>query len=306
VIVVVAAAFVAAAASRAGADDLPAFSGDRAMAHLEAIAAIGPRPSGSAGMIKQRELILKHFRAAGGRVRSQAFQIRDRRTGEPVRMENIIVEWHPDRVERILLGAHYDTRPFPDRDPVDPRGTFVGANDGASGVAVLMELAGAMPSLRGTVGVDFVLFDAEEYVVAQRDPYCLGSNFFARDYAATQQKGNAPYRYRAGVILDMVADKNLEIWQEQHSVSWPDTRPVVDAIWDVAARMGVRQFVPRPKYAVEDDHVPLRMVGRIPTCDVIDFDYPQWHTTQDTAENCSAESLDAVGRVMLAWLREQQ
>jgi Zn-dependent M28 family amino/carboxypeptidase len=257
-------------------------------------------------MIKQRELIVKHFQAAGGRVRSQAFQIRDRRTGEPVRMENIIVEWHPDRAERILLGAHYDTRPFPDRDPVDPRGTFVGANDGASGVAVLMELAGAMPSLRGTVGVDFVLFDAEEYVVAQRDPYCLGSNFFARDYAATQQKGDARYRYSAGVILDMVADKHLEIWQEQHSISWPDTRPVVDAIWDVAARMGVRQFVPRPNYAVEDDHVPLRMVGRIPTCDVIDFDYPQWHTTQDTAENCSAESLDAVGRVMLAWLREQQ
>ncbi len=300
------AAFAVVAASRGSADELPAFSGDRAMAHLEAIAAIGPRPSGSPGMAKQRELIVKHFRAAGGRVRSQAFQIRDRRTGEPVRMENIIVEWHPDRPERILLGAHYDTRPFPDRDPVEPRGVFVGANDGASGVAVLMELAGAMPSLGGPVGVDFVLFDAEEYVVAQRDPYCLGSNFFAREYVATQQKGDAPFRYRAGVILDMVADKNLEIWQEQHSTSWPDTRPVVDAIWEVAARMGVRQFVPRPKYAVEDDHVPLRMVGRIPTCDVIDFDYPQWHTTQDTAENCSAESLDAVGRVMLAWLREQK
>jgi hypothetical protein len=300
------AAFAVVAASRGSADELPAFSGDRAMAHLEAIAAIGPRPSGSPGMAKQRELIVKHFRAAGGRVRSQAFQIRDRRTGEPVRMENIIVEWHPDRPERILLGAHYDTRPFPDRDPVEPRGVFVGANDGASGVAVLMELAGAMPSLGGPVGVDFVLFDAEEYVVAQRDPYCLGSNFFARDYASAQQKEDAPFRYRAGVILDMVADKNLEICQEQHSVSWPDTRPVVDAIWEVAARMGVRQFVPRPKYAVEDDHVPLRMVGRIPTCDVIDFDYPQWHTTQDTAENCSAESLDAVGRVMLAWLREQK
>jgi hypothetical protein len=295
-----------AAVSRARADEPPAFSGDRAMAHLEAIAAIGPRPSGSPGMEKQRDLIVKYFRAVGGRVRSQAFQIRDRRTGEPVRMENIIVEWHPDRADRILLGAHYDTRPFPDRDPVEPRGVFVGANDGASGVAVLMELAGAMPSLRGPVGVDFVLFDAEEYVVAQRDPYCLGSNFFAREYAATQQKGDAPFRYRAGVILDMVADKNLEIWQEQHSASWPDTRPVVDAIWEVAARVGVRQFVPRPKYAVEDDHVPLRMVGRIPTCDVIDFDYPQWHTTQDTAENCSAESLDAVGRVMLAWLREQK
>ncbi|MEI7782693.1 MAG: M28 family peptidase, partial [Planctomycetota bacterium] len=267
---------------------------------------LGPRPSGSAGMDKQRELLVRHFRAAGGTVRSQAFQIRDRRTGQPVRMENLIVEWHPDRADRVLLGAHYDTRPFPDRDPVDPHGVFVGANDGASGVAVLMELAGAMPALAGPVGVDFVLFDAEEYVVAPREPYCLGSNFFAREYAAAQQKGGLPYHYRCGVILDMVGDKNLEIWQEQHSASWPDTRPVVDALWDVAARMNVREFVPRPKYTVEDDHVPLRMIARIPTCDVIDFDYPQWHTTQDTAEHCSAESLGTVGRVMLEWLREQK
>lgn len=294
------------AGARAVADELPIFSGERAFVHLGEIVNLGPRPSGSAAMEQQRELLMKHFRAAGGVVRSQAFQIRDRRTGQPVRMENLIVEWHPDRADRVLLGAHYDTRPFPDRDPVDPRGVFVGANDGGSGVAVLMELGLAMQSLTGPVGVDFVFFDAEEYVVAPRDPYCLGSNFFAREYAAAQQQGQQPFRYRCGVILDMVADKNLEIWQEQHSVSWPDTRPVVDAIWDVAARLNVRQFVPRPKYTVEDDHVPLRMVGRIPTCDVIDFDYPQWHTMQDTLEHCSAESLDAVGRVMLAWLREQK
>jgi hypothetical protein len=81
---------------------------------------------------------------------------------------------------------------------------------------------------------------------------------------------------------------------------------VVDAIWDVARRLEVRQFVPRPKYAVEDDHVPLRMIAGIPTCDIIDFDYPQWHTTADTPEACSAESLEAVGRVLLTWLREQQ
>ena len=104
----------------------------------------------------------------------------------------------------------------------------------------------------------------------------------------------------------MVADRDLSIWQEQHSVDWPDTRPVVDAIWDVARRLEVRQFVPRPKYAVEDDHVPLRMIAGIPTCDIIDFDYPQWHTTADTPEACSAESLEAVGRVLLTWLREQR
>jgi len=306
----VAAALLAAVALPAAvwAEEPPEFSGQRAFAHLETIAGLGPRPSGSAAMVQQRGLLAAHFRAAGGRVHGQAFQIRDRRSGAPVHMENLIVEWHPDRLDRVLLGAHYDTRPFPDRDPVDPKGTFVGANDGASGVALLMELARAMPTLPGPVGVDFVLFDAEEYVVGPRDPYFLGSNFFAREYAAGQQAGAAkagqqPHRYRCGVIVDMVADRDLEIWQEQQSITWPDTSPVVDSIWAVAARRNVRQFVPRPKYSVQDDHVPLRMIAKIPTCDIIDFDYPHWHTTQDTPRHCSPESLEAVGGVVLEWLR---
>jgi glutaminyl-peptide cyclotransferase len=297
---------VAAAGIVVRADEPAGFSGLRAFAHLEAVCKLGPRPSGSAAMDRQRAMLAAHFRAAGATVTGQAFQIRDRRSGQPVHMENLIVEWHPERTERVLIGAHYDTRPFPDRDPVDPRGVFLGANDGASGVAVLMELAASMPSLEGEVGVDFVLFDAEEYVFAPRDPYCLGSNFFARQYVADGQAGRRRHRYRCGAVVDMVADGDLEIWQEQHSASWPDTRPVVEAIWGVAARMRVRQFVPRPKHAVEDDHVPLRMIARIPTCDIIDLDYPQWHTTHDTPAHCSAESLGAVGSVLLEWLREQR
>jgi len=295
-----------AAGGRAPAADAVEFSGERAMRHLEAICNLGPRPSGSAAMDRQRALVARHFRAAGATVTGQAFQIRDRRTGAPVHVENLLVTWHPDRTERIILAAHYDTRPFPDRDPVDPEGVFLGANDGASGVAVLMELAAAMPELPGPVGVDFVLFDAEEYVIHPRDPYFIGSSYFARQYAADRRAGRLPYAYRAGVLLDMVADRDLEIWQEQHSVDWPDTKPVVDSIWDVARRLEVREFVPRPKHAVQDDHLPMRMIGGIPTCNVIDFDYPQWHTTADTPAQCAAESLSAVGRVMLAWLREQR
>ena len=299
-------AATAASAVSGRAEEPPEFSGQRAFTHLEAICALGPRPSGSDAMVRQRNLLAAHFRAAGGIVSGQAFQIRDRRSGAAVHMENLVVSWHPDRRDRVLIGAHYDTRPFPDRDPVDPRGTFIGANDGASGVALLMELARAMPTLAGPVGVDFVLFDAEEYVFAPREPYFLGSTFFARQYAADQQAGRLPYRYRCGVIVDMVADRDLEICQEQQSITWPDTAPVVDAIWAVAARRGVRQFVPRPKYTVEDDHVPLRMIGRIPTCDIIDFDYPHWHTAADTPRQCAAESLEAVGGVLLEWLRGQR
>ncbi len=295
-------------AAPAGGDEPVAegFSGAAAMRHLEAICDLGPRPSGSPGMQKQRALVVDHFRQGGATVALQPFQIRDRRSGQPVLMENVIITWHPERKDRVLIGAHYDTRPFPDRDPVDPRGVFLGANDGASGVALLMELGRAMPALPGRVGVDFVLFDAEEYVVAPRDPYCLGSNFFARQYVADQKADSTRHRYRCGVIVDMVADKNLEIWQEQHGVSWPETLPVIEQIWSTAARLGERQFVPRPKYRIEDDHLPLRMIARIPACDIIDYDYPQWHTTLDTPEHCSAESLGVVGRVLLTWLRDQR
>jgi glutaminyl-peptide cyclotransferase len=275
------------------------FSGERAFAHLEALCGLGPRPSGSDAMAAQRRLLTDHFRGLGGVVTPQPFQIRDRHTGETVRMENLIVTWHPDRMERVLLAAHYDTRPWPDRDPKEPRGRFVGANDGASGTALLMEMARSMGTFPGPLGVDFVLFDAEEYVIAPRDPYCLGSNWFARRHVQQPPR----HTYRCGVVLDMVGDRNLQIFQERQSVGWPDTRWVVDSIWETAARLEVRQFVPRPMHTVEDDHVPLRMIARIPTCDVIDFDYPQWHTTQDLPENCSAESLEAVGRVMLEWLR---
>jgi glutaminyl-peptide cyclotransferase len=299
-------AAVVTTAVAAGAAEPQPFSGARAMQHLEVICGLGPRPSGSAAMTRQRALLVEHFRTAGGRVAGQAFEIRDRRTGRPVHMENLVVEWHPDRTERILLGAHFDTRPFPDRDPVEPRGVFIGANDGASGVAVLMELAGQMPGLPGPVGVDFVFFDAEEYVFGPRDPYCLGSTFFARQYAAGRQAGRLAHRYRAAVVLDMVADRNLEIWQEINSLSWPDTRPVVESIWAVARRLEVREFVPRPRHEVHDDHVPLRTIGGIPACDIIDFDYPQWHTRADTPAQCSGESLEKVGRVVLEWLREQR
>ena len=301
---VVVAGWLAVLGSIAAAEESPGFSGEKAFAHLEAVCDLGPRPSGSEGMRRQRKLLADHFRALGADVRGQAFQIRDRRSGQPVHMENLIVSWHPNRGERILLGAHYDTRPFPDRDPVDPQGRFLGANDGASGVALLMELGRFMPDLEGP-GVDFVLFDAEEYVVGPRDPYFLGSTFFARQYAASRRADEGPV-YRAGVIVDMVADRDLEIWQEVKSISWPDTRPIVESIWAVAARKGVRQFVPRPRHEVEDDHVPLRMIGRIPTCDIIDFDYPAWHTTADVPAACSAESLAVVGEVLLDWLREQR
>ena len=282
--------------------------GLRAFRYLEQICALGPRPSGSPGMQQQQELVRKHFETLGGNVTLQRFLAANPLGGAKVPMANVIVEWHPQRKERILLCAHYDTRPLPDRDP-DPAqrrsGVFIGANDGASGVAVLMELAHLMPTLEGPIGVDFLLVDGEELVYVEgRDPYFWGSTWFARQYV----RQPPAHKYRWGVVLDMVGDRDLQIYQEKYSVSWPDTRPLVKEIWATAARIGVDEFIPRARHIVRDDHLPLRNIGKIPTCDIIDapFDYPAWHTTMDTPRQCSPSSLAKVGWVVYEWLKSQQ
>ena len=223
-----------------------------------------------------------------------------------VTISNLVIEWHPERTARVLLCAHYDTRPFPDRDRQRPKGVFVGANDGASGVALLMELGRHMPALQSSIGVDFVLFDGEEFVFDEnrdRDYYFIGSTFFARNY-----RNNPPaYKYRGGVLLDMVADAQLQLYQERNSVK--HARDLVTQIWNMANRLDVSEFVRQTRHELRDDHIPLNEIARIPTCDIIDFDYPRpggrqyWHTEDDTPDKCSATSLAKVGWVVLEWLK---
>ena len=284
------------------------FDGERAYAHLKAICDIGPRVAGTDGMAKQQAYLKNHFEKLGGIVSLQEFDVRHPLDGARTRLGNMIVQWHPDRKERVVLCAHYDTRPFPNEDPdlAKRRDKFLGANDGASGAALLCELGQHMPELRSNYGVDFVLFDGEELVYDnQRDPYFLGSEHFARDYVA-----NPPgYRYRWGVLVDMIGDAELQIYREVNSMSWPETRPLVLDIWNTARQLGVREFINVNRHTVRDDHLALRNIARIPTCDIIDFDYPRprgpsyWHTTRDVPENCSALSLAKVGWVLVEWLK---
>lgn len=291
-------------------EDYAPFDGAKAMEHLEAMCAIGPRMSGSPGMARQQAYLTKVLEAAGGEVSRQEFDVRHPLDGTRVLMANLIARFFPDRPERILLCAHYDTRPFPDQDPLNPRGVFVGANDGASGVAVLCELARHLPNLKSDVGVDIVFFDGEEMVYDnERDPYFLGSEYFARDYA--QNPPAHPYRY--GVLLDMVGDKDLQLYQEKNSLRYPEVRPLVQQIWRTARQLGIREFIARPRHEIRDDHLVLNDIGKIPTCDIIDFDYPNpgygpkyWHTEKDVPENCSALSLAKVGITVLTWLNELQ
>ncbi len=281
------------------------FNGARAYDYLNQLCDIGPRVTASRGMKRQQELLTKHFEQLGAKVTLQKFIERQGGAGQKTNMANLIVEWHPEAKERILLCAHYDTRPFPDRDPVKPQGTFVGANDGGSGVALLMELGNEMLKLKCKYGVDFVFFDAEEFVYDEREKYFVGSEKFARQYAL--QKKTRKFDYRWGVLLDMVGDADLQLPQERNSISWSEVRPLVAEIWGTAKRLGVKEFVPQVGMEIRDDHLELFNTGKIPTCDIIDFDYGPghgyWHTEQDIPAHCSALSLAKVGWVISEWLK---
>jgi len=288
------------AKSRLTLADIP-FNGEQAYEYLNELCALGPRVSGSPGMQAQQELLTSHFRRRGGTVRLQKFRIRHPEDGTPVSMANLIVEWHPDRAERVLLCTHYDTRPFPDQDQRDRRGPFIGANDGASGTALLMELGRQVPEMKGKLGVDFAFFDAEEFIFQdRRDPYFVGSEYFATQHA--QQP--PAYRYRWAVLLDMVGDADLQIYPDRQSMSWDDSRGLVEAIWGTARKLGVREFVLNKRVEILDDHLKLHEIAKIPSCDIIDFNYPAWHTQADRPDRCSALSLAKVGWVVEEWLKQ--
>ena len=290
-----------------------AFDGKRSYLYLRRLCALGNRMSGSAGMKQQQALMGKHFTGLGAQVSYQRFQVRHPLSGQPVPMANMIVEWNPQAKQRILLCAHYDTRPYPDReiDPRRRRGVFLGANDGASGVALLMELGHLVAELPEDLGLDFVFFDGEElvYFDGRKDigEYFHGSNWFAEKYVQNPPQ----HEYVAGVLFDMVADAKLTIYQEGNSAAWENTRPLVKEFWGTAQRLGVTEFKPRVRYTVSDDHLPLNRVANIPVIDVIDFIYPDsrnsyWHTTADAPGRCSADSLEKVGRVTIEWLKTKR
>jgi len=286
------------------------YDADRAFGYLVDICDLGPRPSGSPAMLQQQKMLTEVFEASGGTVRLQRGEIRHPQTGENLPIANLIAAWNPDAPTRFLLCAHYDTRPYPDRDRRNPKGVFVGANDGASGSAALMELSHQFGTLPSDIGVDVVLFDAEEFVFGEQSgEYFLGSTLFAQQYLL--EPPAVPYQ--SGVLLDMIADRELQLLYERNSLRY--ARDVTRSIWATAKRLGVKAFVPRARsQAIRDDHLPLNQIAKIPTTDLIDFDYPRpgfrapqyWHTTQDIPENCSGESIAAVIWVVHEWMLEQK
>lgn len=264
----------------------PEFDEQRAFDDIVTQLSFGPRYPGSDGHKATIEWITQELWANNWEVTQQTLQI----DGHTV--HNLIAH-HGESEAEILFGAHYDTRLWADEDP-DPtqHGQPVpGANDGGSGVAVLLELSRVIPS-ESQYGTWLVFFDAEDQGRISGWDWILGSTAFVDTLNFSPQ---------AVIIVDMIGDKELNIYREKNSD--PD---LTDQIWAKAADLGYADiFINEEKYSILDDHTPF-LRADIPAVDLIDFDYDAWHTVNDDLEHVSADSLKAVGDTLLAWLMEQK
>ena len=260
------------------------FDGQQAYQHIAHQLSLGPRFPGSDGHRAIRTWIVQQLHTNGWQVEQQTLQIQGHN------VHNLIA--HQGQPPEVILGAHYDTRLWADHDP-DPslRGQPVpGANDGASGVAVLLELSRVMPQ-HARNATWLVFFDAEDQGNIPGWDWILGSTAFVEELQSTPQ---------AVVIIDMIGDKDLNIYIEKTSDATLSAE-----IWAQAAALNYQQyFINEPRYSILDDHTPFLAAG-IPAIDIIDFDYPAWHTTADDLEKVSQLSLQIVGDTLMAWLSQR-
>ncbi len=257
------------------------FDGERALAYVHQQVAFGPRVPGTAAHQVTADWILSVLAQSGWQTDEQVFE------ADGLRLRNLIAESSDATGAPVLLGAHYDTRPIADRDPEMPNEPVPGANDGASGVAVLLELAQVVDLSRLASPLWLVFFDGEDSGGAAGRDWILGSRHFA-EHLAVQPK--------AVIVVDMVGDADLQLYFETNS-----DFDLASSVWATANQLGYRAFIPIPKHAIYDDHTPFLDLG-IPSVLIIDFDYPHWHTTRDTPDKVSAASLEQVGRTLEVWL----
>jgi glutaminyl-peptide cyclotransferase len=293
------------------------FDKHQAMANLVTICSLGPRVSGTPAFGKMVDLLEKHFTALGLQVERQKFVVRQRSRPQPIEMVNLIARYKPEEPRRVIICAHYDTRPIADQEPNerDWYKPFLGANDGGSGPAFMMEFARHLETLKPVVGVDFVLFDGEEYIFWNQnhpngaDEYFLGSKHFAQTYDAARRAGGKTV-YLEAVLLDMIAGKNPIFRYEGHS--WMQAGPLAQRLWKIAGEVKATAFQPQFGQPILDDHLALLNVG-IPTVNIIPtapqlagsrfIDYPHWHRLSDIPANCDPEGFDQVARVLAVWLQ---
>jgi Zn-dependent M28 family amino/carboxypeptidase len=257
-----------------------AFDGQAALRHVERLVAIGPRVAGTPGGVRAREYIVGELRKIKG-VRPEVRPFEAVTPLGKAAMANIVAVVPGRRPDVIMLAGHYDTKLYKEF-------RFVGANDGGSSAALLIELARRLATGPRDFTYWLVWFDGEEAVETWTDHDSLyGSRRLATDLARARQLP------RALILVDMIGDRDLRIRREAHSAAW-----LTEIVWEAAARLGHGRHFVRDSLPVEDDHLPFLRLG-VPATLLIDFDYPPWHTAADTLDKVSAESLAVVGAVVL-------
>ena len=279
------------------------FNGNSAFNWLEKQCDFGPRNPGSQGYFNCKEFLIQNLKEFSDTVFTQSFTYTDLRENNTYDLSNIIAEFDVESERHILLGAHWDTRPWADRDiDISNHSTpIIGANDGASGVAILMELAKMFSFNPPPINITLVLFDGEDMgVEGINNSWAKGSQYFAE---------NLPiHKPDFGIIVDMIGDSNLEIPIERNSYRIaPD---LINELWDLAEKLKLPAFKNRLGYDIYDDHIPLWEIAEIPAIDLIDFNYPNqrinyWHTLNDIPQNCSSESLEQVGQLLSTYIYSQ-
>jgi hypothetical protein len=269
-----------------------AFDGKQAFSMLERQCSFGPRVPGTAPHDSCFAWLAARFRELAPVVETDTFTYDSPDMGREVKLMNLVARFRPKEKVRILFGAHWDSRAWADKDP-DPtkrKNPVMGANDGASGVAVLLEVARVLKKSGTPIGVDLVLFDGEDLgTEANPDGYFRGSTRYV------QWKGED--RPIFAIVVDMVGKKDLALKWEINSRNQASN--VVDMVWGEARELGIKTFKSVPGPQVYDDHIPF-LNASIPAIDLIDFDFPEWHTTHDRPEVCSPQSLEAVGTVLVS------
>ncbi len=282
---------VLACRAKAGGAAAKEFNGQTAFGYVQQQMSYGPRIPGTPAHRAAGDWILSELRTRADTVIVQEIP------HAALQLRNFFARFRPAATDRVLLLAHWDTRPHADQSQNlgQQRLPVPGANDGASGVAVLLGVADALKQRAPALGVDLLFVDGEDYGnFADSTDVLIGSRWFA----AHQPPGYQPL---FAVLFDMVGDKDLQIYQEGNSLAVAPE--VVQRVWQAAADLGyARVFVPSARHTLTDDHVSLQRAG-IHAIDVVDFDYPFWHTTEDTIDKVSAASLQIVGDVAVALVR---
>lgn len=257
------------------------FDSGNAWEHLRQLVSLGPRPAGSPAIEQSRKYIREQLSRSGVTITEQAWE--DQTPTGPVKMVNLLATIPGASKDRLVISGHYDTKQVREF-------RFVGANDGGSSAAFLIELARVLKARRNPMTIELLFLDGEEAVLEwQGNDHTYGS----RHYVEMAKRDGSLATLKAMVLVDMIADRDLRIKRDDNSTGW-----LTDIVWQAARRQKLTDYFSDERTRIEDDHLPF-LQAAVPSVDIIDLEYPAWHTAKDTIEAVSARSMQVVGDALI-------